>query len=206
MTRIATAERGPLRCWLDVNQHWLQTMRASDRNALLRAAAIRAVLDLRHARLKALFTDAVLKPPFNYTKDTITPLLASGKMRNLVLNGSKPYATAKTDATGTQMVRVVLRMDYGHIVGPEIAAVMKIVPPEWVHFVCERFAIYINVERAKMVSSSSSTFAMHGKHFGRQHHDRLRLDRNQRTRFQTIRANAAAIRLKKAHTKTRKSA
>ncbi len=206
MTRIADSQKGPLRCWLDANQEWLQTMRPSERNALLRAAAIRAVMDLRHARLKALFTDAVLKPPFNYTKDMLTPLLASGKMRNLVLNGSKPYATAKTDASGTQMVRVVLRMDYGHIVGPEIAAVMKIVPDEWVQFVCDRFAIYINIERAKMVSSSTSSFALQGNHFGLQHHDRLRLDRNQRTRFQSIRANAAAIRLKSAHTKKRKSA
>lgn len=205
MTIVATSQRGSLRCWLDANSEWTRLMRASDRNALFRAAATRAVMDLRHARMKVLFTQGVTRPPFNYDLDKLTPLVASGKMRNLVLNGSKPYATAKTDKSGTQQVRVVLRMDYGHVVGKEIAAVMKIVPPEWVQFVCERFAIYVNTERAKLISKSSSSFTMQGDHFGLKHHDRLRLNRGQKTRFQTIRANAAAIRLKSAHTKTRKA-
>lgn len=193
MTIVARFHAGTLRSYLSVNNDWLRLMRASERNALIRTAALRAVMDWRYVKLKDRFTTVVIRPPYNYKVDVLTPLLAHGKMRHLAINGSKPYATAKTNKAGTQQVRVVLRMDYGHEVSKAIGEVMKVIPPQDTQFVADRFGLYIDQERPRPINPPNLATAKPGS---------LRLTRGQKRRFAGIRQRASAIRLR---TRTRKT-
>jgi hypothetical protein len=137
---------GGLRAVLSANREWLVLLRARERNAVLRRCALRALYDWRNKKLVRLFTIAVNSAPYNYGHPSNTPLVHTGKMRNLVLNQGRGEARAKTDATGTQQVSAQLRAYFGHPVDAEIARVTKIIPPQDVEYYIERFQTHLKAE------------------------------------------------------------
>ena len=151
MIVVQRYDNGPVRAVLTANQAWLDLMVASERNALLRRCALRALYDWRRTRLISRFTPIVNRAPYNYANASRTPLVKTGEMRKEVLNESRGETRAKRNGAGTQEVTAILRTRYGHIVGTEIARVMKVMPPSDVQFFADRFAIYVATEQGQTV-------------------------------------------------------
>ena len=151
MIVVQRYDNGPVRAVLTANQAWLDLMRSSERNALLRRCALRALYDWRRTRLIQRFTPVVNHAPYNYANASRSPLVKTGEMRNEVLNESRGETRAKRNGAGTQQVTAVLRTHYGHIVGSEIARVMKVMPPSDTQFFADRFAVYVATEQGQTV-------------------------------------------------------
>jgi len=192
-TPVYVRRSGKVRAILEVNKEWLSFMRPADRNNLLRSSALRAVYDWRYTMARTRFETSVRGAPFGYQGKSKTPMIATGKMRNEVLNKGKPVARAKTDATGTQQLTITYASVYGHIVGKEIARVMKILPEKENQFVADRMAFHISNEKGKLQAVQT----------GRKSPPRfsLKATADQRRRFRTTIKTAGAVRLRQRKAK-----
>lgn len=182
MRVIVRYDNGPMRAVLTANQEWMDLMVASERNALLRRCAVRALNDWRYTRLAKYFTNAVHQAPFNYAAGRSSHLVSSGQMRHLVINQGRAEARAKTDSSGTQQVTAILRVRYGHPVSKEIARVLRVIPPADVQYFADRFAKYVADEKGQ-TSAGTSTQENGASKTRKGVTKRVRLGRDQRRRL-----------------------
>ena len=173
-TYLAT-KRGPIRMRLEANREWLELFSARERNAMLRGVFNRVGNEWRHKFLRRrLEKDSVLKAPFNYNLDVISPMVESGYMARSAIWKGQIKTVAKRNKQGTQQVKTTIGLPFGHPVRPEIAAVFRIIPRDEVEWFAARVGQLLTQERSKAEDATANR---------KNARPRLRLSQRQRRRF-----------------------
>lgn len=125
---------GPIKAVLEAEAGRLELFSARERNALLARALERAMAAWRAVFMRIRFTKKVTESPFHYNGDPRSPMYDSGAMERAVYQGKIVARAPGGRVAGT------VSTPFAHGVTKEISRVWRVLPPNEVQFVADRFA------------------------------------------------------------------
>lgn len=146
---VERVSNGPIRAYLEMEEARLNQFRPRERNALLARCLEKAVRVWRGIFMKLWFSKRVLSAPYDYTLDHVSPLVDQGDAAKLVYTGK-----IQARAPGGN-VKCYVSMPLGHPVRQEISRVLKVVPPDQIQFIADRFASYVSgaIDQSEVVTT-----------------------------------------------------